>query len=126
MRVYKEKTYLTSKLEKCNTKRRNFFDTSKPTQFKFADEEMHSKLVQCFNGKPVVQLEKMDAGFGKFWHIHEGHIKYGKNNATRINFYPNDTAASILERLNQVLQDNPGLQDKLGLQECIKWINRKY
>lgn len=123
MYEYKEKTHSTSKLEKRNTTRRNFFDTSKSAQFKFADEDIHNKLVQCFSEKPVIQLEKMDAGDGNFWHIHKGHIKYGSNNGTRINFHNNDTAADIINRLNEVLQAYPGLQDKPGLQECIKWIN---
>lgn len=125
MYEYKEKNAPKCKPERRAASRRKFSDTSEPTQLKFADEALHDKLSRRFGANAVIQF-KMDAGYGDAWHIHKGHIKYGTNTATRINFNAKDTAATILARLNRVLQTFPGLNGQRGLSECIAWINTYY
>lgn len=125
MYKYKEKTRPAPKPEKHSTARQKFSDADRSAQFKFTDVKLHGKLVQCFSADPVIQL-RMDAGFGNAWHIHERHMKYGTNTHTRIDFRDDDTAQTILARLQQVLQEYPGLNNRAGLNECIRWINRNY
>ncbi len=125
MYEYKEKTRPTVRQENHGTAHRKFSRAAEPTQFKLADKKIHNKLVQCFGAKSVIQF-RIIAGYGGYWHVHEDHVKYGNNISTRVNFYDDDTAAAIIARLNEVLAAYPGLRDKPGLQECIKWIKRNY
>lgn len=63
------------------------------------------------------------AGIGSGWHIHKGHIKYGTNNATRVNF-ANRTRQQIGYELQQVI-DAQGLNaTKTGTDflACTAWL----
>lgn len=123
---YKERTSLSSKSEK-PAAHHKCFGSGRPAQFKFADRQIHGKLVQCFRADSIIQLARgrIIKGAGNEWHIHDvgrqRHIKYGSNNGTRVNFNGR-TSESILDALEEKLRQYPGLRDKPYLDECIAWI----
>lgn len=70
---------------------------------------------------------RVDAGTAELWHIHKDHIKYGSNNATRVDFSGRNLQ-KIMEKIAEKqdlynnLQKTP--EQALTYSQCITWINK--
>ncbi|MCT2562015.1 hypothetical protein [Chryseobacterium herbae] len=69
----------------------------------------------------------VEAGAPNLWHIHENHLKYGKDTDTRVNF-----AGKTLEQIMAKIAENEPINarymitdnQKMTYEQCIKWIKK--
>lgn len=89
---------------------------------KKGESEKHTSqqsTLQLAGGRNAFQ-----AGEGAYWHVHYDHVKFGNDNATRVNF-EGRTAKQIRKKLKEVKDRSPK-SDKgsLTYHQCINYIDK--
>lgn len=82
---------------------------------------LKAEAFQRKSNECVVQGQ-FEAGFGNLWHVHNNHVKYNGDNASRTNF-DGRTKSYVVRRMrayHNTLAHNP--QRHLSYQLCRRWI----